>query len=121
MFTDLPQSKTGIDFRNLLVEDESLNIAHYIYFYNGAGVAIGDINNDGLQDIFFTGNMVKNRLYLNKGNFEFEDITEKSHVAEKQGWCTGTSMVDINQDGFPDIFICRSADDDPEKRKNLLF
>ncbi len=121
LFSELSPSKTGIDFRNLLVEDESLNIAHYIYFYNGAGVAIGDINNDGLQDVFFTGNMVKNRLFLNKGGFKFENITEQSHVAEKQGWCTGTTMVDINQDGFLDIYICRSADDDPEKRKNLLF
>src|SRR6476660_2279398 len=121
MFTDLPQSKTGIDFRNLLVEDEVLNVAHYIYFYNGAGVAIGDINNDGLQDIFFTGNMVKNRLYLNEGGMKFTNITPESHVAEMQGWCTGASMVDINQDGYIDIYICRSADDDPEKRKNLLF
>ncbi len=121
LFSDLSSGKTGINFRNLLVEDESLNVAHYIYFYNGAGVAIGDINNDGLQDVFFTGNMVKNRLFLNKGNFDFEDITTRSGVAEKQGWCTGTSMVDINQDGLLDIYICRSADDNPEKRKNLLF
>jgi hypothetical protein len=121
MFTDLPQSKTGIDFRNLLVEDDVLNVAHYIYFYNGAGVAIGDINNDGLQDIFFTGNMVKNRLYLNKGGMKFENITSQSHVADMQGWCTGASMVDINQDGYPDIYVCRSADDDAERRKNLLF
>ena len=121
LFTDLSHSSTGIDFRNLLVEDESLNVAHYIYFYNGAGVAIGDINNDGLQDVFFTGNMVKNRLYLNKGGMKFENITDQSAVAEKQGWCTGASMVDINQDGYLDIYICRSADDDASKRKNLLF
>ncbi|HXL54945.1 MAG TPA: VCBS repeat-containing protein, partial [Chitinophagaceae bacterium] len=121
LFSELKSGRTGIDFRNLLVEDESLNIAHYIYFYNGAGVAIGDINNDGLQDVFFTGNMVKNRLFLNKGGFRFENITEQSHVAEKQGWCTGATMVDINQDGLLDIYVCRSADDDPEKRKNLLF
>ena len=120
-FSPLSPDKTGIDFRNILVEDESLNIAHYIYFYNGAGVAIGDVNNDGLQDIFFTGNMVKNRLYLNKGGLRFENITDQSKVAEKQGWCTGTVMVDINQDGLLDIYVCRSADDDPERRKNLLF
>ena len=81
MFTDLSHGKTGIDFRNLLVEDEGLNVAHYIYFYNGAGVAIGDINNDGLQDVLFTGNMVKNRLYLNKGEMKFENITDQSRVA----------------------------------------
>ncbi|ULQ51420.1 VCBS repeat-containing protein [Flavihumibacter fluvii] len=121
LFTELDKDDTNIDFRNLVVEDESLNISQYIYFYNGAGVAVGDINNDGLEDIFFAGNMVKNRLFLNKGNFKFENITVQSHVAEKQGWCTGTSMVDINQDGFLDIYICRSADQDPEKRKNLLY
>ena len=121
LFTKLDNAKTGVDFRNLVVSDENLNGSQYIYFYNGAGVAIGDINNDGLVDLFFAGNMVKNRLFLNKGNFEFENITQQSHVAEKQGWCTGTSMVDINQDGLLDIYVCRSADENPEKRKNLLY
>jgi len=121
LFTRLDDGKTGINFRNLVVDNEFLNVIQYIYFYNGAGVAIGDINNDGLEDVFFSGNMVKNRLFLNKGNFRFEDVTGKSHLADKQGWCTGTSMVDINQDGWLDIYICRSADENPEKRKNLLF
>ncbi|MCC6288132.1 MAG: VCBS repeat-containing protein [Chitinophagaceae bacterium] len=120
-FSEVGKGETGIDFRNVLEEDESLNITRYIYFYNGGGVAAGDINNDGLVDIFFTGNMVKNRLYLNKGNFEFENITDKSGIALLQGWCTGAVMVDINHDGLMDIYVCRSADDDPERRKNLLF
>lgn len=121
LFSDLDSDDTGIDFRNLIIEDENLNFGSYIYFYNGAGVAIGDINNDGLQDVFFTGNMVKNRLYLNKGDFTFQNITEQSLVAEKQGWCTGASMVDINGDGYLDIYVCRSADDDSLRRENLLF
>jgi len=121
LFTELSKRETGIDFRNILEETNELNVLNYSYFYNGGGVAIGDINNDGLQDILFTGNMVKNRLYLNKGNFEFEDITQKSGIADKQGWCTGATMVDINGDGKLDIYICRSADGDPARRKNLLF
>jgi hypothetical protein len=121
LFTLLDRGSTGIDFRNMFIDDGAMNMNNYIYFYNGGGVAIGDINNDSLQDILFTGNMVKNRLFLNKGNFEFEDITARSGVAEKQGWCTGATMVDINGDGRLDIYICRSADGNPRKRENLLF
>jgi hypothetical protein len=121
LFTRLDKDETGINFQNTLFDDESLNVLNYIYFYNGAGVAIGDINNDGLPDILFTGNMVHNRLFLNKGNFKFEDITQKSGVAELQGWCTGATMADVNGDGLTDIYICRSADASPARRQNLLF
>ena len=121
LFSKVSASKSKIRFKNLLVEDEQFNVLNYPYFYNGGGVAVGDINNDGLTDIFFTGNMVKNRLYLNKGNFEFEDITEKSSVADKQGWCTGATMADVNADGWLDIYACRSADFNASKRTNLLF
>ncbi len=122
LFTKLDTERTGIDFRNLLKEDNpQFNIVLYPYFYNGGGVAVGDINNDGLPDICFTGNMVKNRLYLNKGNFKFEDITEQSGIAAKEGWCTGVTMADINGDGKLDIYICRSGLSNTAFRKNLLF
>lgn len=121
LFTQLDDGATGINFRNTLFEDGPLNVANYIYFYNGGGVAIGDINNDSLQDILFTGNMVRNRLFLNKGNFKFEDVTDKAGIDKKQGWCTGASMVDINGDGKLDIYICRSADINPDMRSNLLY
>jgi hypothetical protein len=126
LFTSLSKSETGLDFRNILEESEDLNVLNYTYFYNGGGVAVGDINNDGLTDVLFTGNMVKNRLFINKSDttnssLRFEDITQISGVAEAQGWCTGATMVDINQDGWLDIYICRSADTRAEKRKNLLY
>ncbi|HEY4289358.1 MAG TPA: VCBS repeat-containing protein [Puia sp.] len=121
LFTRLDKDETGIDFRNMLFDDTQLNVLNYIYFYNGGGTAIGDVNNDGLPDILFTGNMVHNRLFLNKGNFKFEDITGKSGVAAAQGWCTGATMADVNGDGLTDIYICRSADDDPTRRRNLLY
>jgi hypothetical protein len=121
LFTKLEEGRTGVEFRNIVEGNAEMNVLKYSYFYNGAGVAIGDINNDGLQDILFTGNMVKNRLFLNKGNFKFEDITQKSGIADKQGWCTGATMVDINGDGNLDIYICRSADINPARRKNLFF
>jgi hypothetical protein len=121
LFTSMDEDNTGINFQNTFFDEEKLNVAYYIYFYNGGGVAIGDINNDGLQDVLFTGNMVKNRLFLNKGNFQFEDITAKSGVATKEGWCTGATMADVNGDGKLDIYICRSLDASPIQRANLLF
>src|SRR5882757_8845832 len=121
VFTEVPSSKTHIDFRNDIKEDADYNILTYEYLYNGGGVAVGDINNDGLPDILFTGNMTPNRLYLNKGHFKFEDITESSGIAAAQGWCTGATMADVNGDGLPDIYICRSGDSDPVRRRNLLY
>jgi hypothetical protein len=120
-FTEVPASKTGIDFNNFLEESDELNVLNYTYFYNGGGVATGDLNNDGMPDIVFTGNMVRNKLYINKGNMKFEDVTTTSGIADKQGWCTGVTLVDINADGWLDIYICRSADANPDRRSNLLF
>ncbi|MCD6544059.1 MAG: VCBS repeat-containing protein, partial [Flavobacteriaceae bacterium] len=102
-----PSSKsTGIDFTNKITEKNDLNILDYLYFYNGGGVALGDINNDGLLDIFFSGNQVKNKLYLNKGNLQFEDITETAGVSGNSTWNTGSVMGDINGDGLLDIYVC---------------
>ncbi|MCD6597306.1 MAG: VCBS repeat-containing protein [Bacteroidales bacterium] len=117
----LSHKKTGIEFRNTIQETENFNHLEYSYLYNGAGVAIGDINNDGLPDIYFTGNLVTSRLYLNKGNFKFEDISKSAGVAAKETWNNGATMADINGDGFLDIYVCSSTDGRPEYRKNLLF
>ncbi|SFU29079.1 Repeat domain-containing protein [Pustulibacterium marinum] len=106
LFEELPSEKTNIDFVNHLTESDNLNILDYLYFYNGGGVAVGDINNDGLPDVYFTSNQESNKLYLNKGNNVFEDITEKAGVAGKSDWNTGVTMADVNADGFLDIYVC---------------
>lgn len=100
------KTKTGIDFENTLTESDDFNILDYLYFYNGGGVAIGDINGDDLPDIYLSGNQVKNKLYLNKGNFQFEDITESAGVAGNSDWNTGSVMADVNGDGLLDIYVC---------------
>ena len=121
LFELLPSSKTNVYFQNNLEYTEELNPYTYRNFYNGGGVGIGDFNNDSLQDIFFTGNLVSNKLYLNKGNFEFEDITDKSGLNSKDIWSTGVSVVDINHDGFLDIYVCKSGPPGGERRNNELF
>ncbi len=121
LFTLLSPSQTGIKFKNILKETKEFNVLEYGYLYNGGGVSIGDLNNDGLADIYFTGNMVGSRLYINKGDFEFEEIAEKAGVFASGLWNTGTTFADVNADGFLDIYVCRSAAKDPSKRRNLLF
>ncbi|MDX1628244.1 MAG: VCBS repeat-containing protein, partial [Fulvivirga sp.] len=120
-FVKLSANATGIDFENKLPLDNRINILTYEYFYNGGGVAIGDINNDDLPDLYFTANLGSNKLYLNKGNLQFEDITVEAGVTGEAGWSTGTTMVDINHDGLLDIYVCRSGRFDDEKRRNQLF
>ena len=100
LFTLLPSDQTGIDFRNDLTSTAEMNILEYLYFYNGGGVALGDINNDGLVDIYFTSNQEENKLYLNKGNFKFADITQSAKVTGDGGWSTGVTMADVNGDGL---------------------
>lgn len=117
----MPSSVTGINFKNPLKETEQFNVLNYGYLYNGGGVAIGDINNDGLSDIYFTGNMVGSRLYINQGNFNFKEIAEQAGVFAEGYWNTGTTMADVNADGLIDIYVCRSAAKNPDSRKNLLF
>ena len=113
---------TGISFNNVVVDKEDLNIVNYRNFYNGGGVAIGDINNDGLPDVFFTANQGSNKLYLNKGGFKFEDISDKAGFRNKKQWSTGVVMVDINNDGWLDIYVCNAGSmDDSSLRQNQLF
>ncbi|MCX6218467.1 VCBS repeat-containing protein [Spirosoma sp.] len=121
LFEKLPASKTNITFKNALEEAPDFNVLKYGYFYNGGGVAAADFNNDSLTDLYFTGNLSPNKLYLNKGDLTFDDITDKASVAAANGWNTGVSVVDINADGWLDIYVCRSAASDIRLRRNLLF
>ncbi len=121
LFSKMPSSKTGIKFKNLVTETDEFNILTYGNIYNGGGVAAGDVNNDGLVDLYFTGSMVGSRLYINQGNFKFKEIAKDAGVFAAGLWNTGTSMADVNGDGYLDIYVCRSATDDPEKRRNVLF
>ena len=106
LFSLIPSTSSSIDFANKLTEDEDFNIIEYLYFYNGGGVAIGDINNDGLADVYFSSNQGSNKLYLNKGDFRFEEITIKAGVAGSGNWKTGITMADVNADGLLDIYLC---------------
>jgi enediyne biosynthesis protein E4 len=121
IFTLTDPDDTGIDFNNEVADQEEFNILTYRNFYNGGGVAIGDINNDGLSDIFFTSNMQTNKLYLNKGDFEFEDISEKAGIEGSKSWSTGVTMADVNADGLLDIYVCNSGDVKGDDKENELF
>jgi hypothetical protein len=120
-FQLLPPARTGIQFSNNLPENEQLNIINYEYYYNGGGVGIGDFNGDGLADIFFTANLISNRLYYNRGNWQFEEAIKKSNAVSRPGWKSGVAVADVNGDGWLDLYICRSGNLPEAERRNELF
>jgi enediyne biosynthesis protein E4 len=122
LFNLVDAEKTNIHFKNTVKENLYFNFLNYSYIYNGGGVAVGDINNDGLEDVYFTSNQESNKLYLNQGDLEFKDITKKANVSDEIGWTTGVTMVDINNDGWLDIYVCKSGSlKNHQNRKNKLF
>ena len=121
LFQEVPSQKSGITFSNDLKESNGNNILDYLYFYNGGGVAVGDINNDSLPDIFFSSNQNKNQLYLNKGNLSFENISERAGIGGKSSWNTGAVMGDVNGDGLLDIYVCAVVGINGFKGHNELF
>ncbi|MFZ5972711.1 MAG: VCBS repeat-containing protein [Bacteroidota bacterium] len=121
LFTAIPGDSTGINFVNRLSFDQKFNIYTYRNFYNGGGVGLGDVNNDGLIDVYLTANQAPNRLFLNKGKFKFEDITQTAGVAGTRAWSTGVAMVDVNGDGWLDIYVCNSGDVAGDDKENELF
>jgi enediyne biosynthesis protein E4 len=121
LFTKLESSQTGISFQNEVKNGKEMNVFKYRNFYNGGGVAIGDINNDGLSDVYFTSNLGTNKLYLNKGNFKFQDISKTAGIEGTKSWSTGVVMVDINADGLLDIYVCNAGNNMGSQQKNELF
>ncbi len=121
LFSLIPKTVTGIDFKNEVDGSKEMNIFSYRNFYNGGGVGIGDVNNDGLPDIYLTANMKENKLYLNLGNWRFKDITKEAGVEGKKSWSTGVAMVDINGDGLLDIYVCNSGNFKGDDKANELF
>lgn len=121
LFTSLKSKKTHIDFQNKLISTTHLNILNYLYFYNGAGVSVADFNNDGLCDIYFTANQTADKLYINKGDFKFEDVTKSSGIDNARNWTSGSTVVDINNDGLLDIYISKLGNYNNIQGKNLLY
>ena len=121
LFHEIKAEKSGLHFTNKIVEDKMINMLTYEYLYNGGGVGIGDFNNDGLPDIYFTASLGSNALYLNRGKMQFEDVTRAAGVAGERRWGRGVAIVDINNDGLPDIYVCATTWHDPELRRNLLY
>lgn len=121
LFREIPPSRSGVKFVNKVEETDELNILKLEYFYNGGGVAVGDFNRDGLPDLYFTANLADNHLYLNQGNLKFKDVTAEAGVAGEQRWKSGVAVVDINGDGWLDIYVCATIAGDTLYRRNLFF
>ena len=121
LFEVLDSKQTGIDFSNNLTYNKEFNLFKYMYFYNGSGVGAGDFNNDGLIDLFFGSNQSTNKLYLNKGQMHFNNVTKEAAIPDDGGWTTGISVVDINNDGLMDIYVCRVGKFETLHSKNLLL
>jgi hypothetical protein len=120
-FQEVKANLSGVSFSNDLTPKGDLNIIEYLYYYNGGGVALGDINNDGLDDIYLTANQKADQLYLNKGNLQFENISLKSNISQEDSWSTGVTMVDINNDGLLDIYVCKVGNYKSLQSKNELY
>lgn len=121
LFKQIKSTESGITFSNQINEDNQLNMINYQYLYNGGGVGIGDFNNDNLPDIYFTSSLQSNKLYINRGNMKFEDVTEQAKVSGEKKWSRGATIVDINNDGLPDIYVCAAAWQTPELKKDILY
>jgi len=121
LFRQVSSSESGITFNNIVVENDSINPLDMEFLYNGGGVAVGDFNRDGLPDLYFTASQTPNKLYLNQGNLKFKDVTDEAKVTGDNRWCNAASVVDINNDGWPDIYVCASIKKDPALRTNLFY
>jgi hypothetical protein len=119
--TILSPEQSGIHFKNTLKEQPDLNIIEYLYYYNGGGVAVGDLNNDGLEDLYFSANQLPDRLYLNEGNLKFKDISSAAGIDQTESWSTGVSMQDVNNDGYLDIYVCKVGAFNSLKAQNQLY
>ena len=121
-FELVPSSVSNLTFNNKIEDSYELNFLNYPYLYNGGGLAVADFDKDGLEDIYFSGNQTQNKLYHNQGDLSFKDITVSSLTGNQDGFSTGVMIIDANNDGWPDIYVCRAASlKDPDKRRNLLY
>jgi hypothetical protein len=121
LFVQVSPKHSGVTFNNTIIETDSFNILNNEYIFNGGGVGVGDFNNDEKPDLFFTGNQVANALYLNEGNFHFKDISKEAGIGASEKWSTGVAVMDINSDGWSDVYVCAAMHKDSSLRKNMLF